>query len=385
MSATLELTRELIARPSVTPNDAGCQALLRDYLAPMGFGCEAMRFGEVDNLWLRRGDAAPVVVFAGHTDVVPAGPREQWRFDPFTPTLVDGLLYGRGAADMKSGVAAMVTACAQFVMQYPDHPGSIALLLTSDEEGPAVDGTRRVVEVLTARGECIDYCVVGEPSSIDKLGDSIKTGRRGSLNGRLTVRGRQGHIAYPQLADNPIHRLAPALLELTTTHWDDGNAFFPPTQFQVSNLQSGTGAENVIPGDLVLTFNFRFATCSTAEHLQVRVREILDRHGLEYALEFRLSGEPFLTEPGRLTDAVGDAVEYVMGYRPVLSTGGGTSDGRFLAAAGIPVVELGPCNASIHQIDEHVHVADLDRLQRIYIEILDRLLNERRQDDNQVG
>lgn len=374
MSATLALLQQLVARPSVTPADAGCQELIRDYLAPFGFSAEPLPFDEVANLWLRRGNTAPLLVFAGHTDVVPPGPREHWQSDPFTPTAHDGYLYGRGTADMKGGLAAMVTACAAFVQAHPEHAGSLGLLLTSDEEGPAVNGTRRVVDILHERNEAIDWCIVGEPSSQTQIADTLKNGRRGSLNGHLVVHGRQGHIAYPQFADNPVHRLAPALAELAATQWDQGNAYFPPTQFQVSNIHAGTGAENVIPGAVSVDFNFRFAPCSTAEDLQTRLRTILDRHDLNYSLDFRLSGQPFQTETGAFTTAISDAVETVTGYRPICSTAGGTSDGRFIAAYGIPVVELGPVNQSIHQVNEHVRIADLDPLQAIYIELMRRLL-----------
>ncbi len=373
-SPTLKLAQALIARPSVTPEDAGCQALLMTHLKPLGFHAQRLRFGEVDNLWARRGTQGPLFVFAGHTDVVPPGPREQWQSDPFSPEIRDGLLYGRGAADMKGSLAAMVTACERFVAAHPRHRGSIAFLITSDEEGPAVDGTRRVVESLQARGESIEWCLVGEPSSRERLGDVIKNGRRGSLGGRLRVRGVQGHIAYPHLARNPIHLFAPALAELCALEWDTGNAFFPPTAFQVSNIHAGTGADNVIPGELEVLFNFRYSTETTAEKLRATVEGVLERHRLDYTLEWRLSGEPFLTPAGALVDATRAAVREVTGHEPVLSTDGGTSDGRFIAPTGAQVVELGPLNATIHKIDECVAVADLDTLSLLYERILIKLL-----------
>lgn len=371
---TLSLAQELIARPSVTPQDAGCQALLRERLEPLGFAAEPMRFGEVDNLWIRRGASAPVFCFAGHTDVVPTGPRERWSSDPFLPEVREGKLYGRGAADMKGSIAAMTTAIERFLRAHPDHRGSIALLITSDEEGPSVDGTVKVVERLQARGEKIDWCLVGEPSSTTRVGDVIKNGRRGSLSGRLRVQGRQGHVAYPHLADNPIHRVAPALAELAGTEWDQGNEFFPPTTFQVSNIHAGTGATNVIPGEAEVLFNFRYSTQSTQEDLKRRVHAILDRHGLQYTLEWTLSGEPFLTPRGALVEATVAAIREEAGIDTELSTAGGTSDGRFIAPTGAQVVELGPLNATIHQIDEHVGVEELETLSRIYEAILVRLL-----------
>ncbi len=373
-SPTLKLAKALIARPSVTPEDAGCQALLMARLKPLGFHEECLRFGEVDNLWARRGTQPPLFVFAGHTDVVPPGPRDQWQSDPFSPEVRDGLLYGRGAADMKSSLAAMVTACERFVAAHPRHRGSIAFLVTSDEEGPAVDGTRRVVESLQARGESIEWCLVGEPSSRERLGDVIKNGRRGSLGGRLRIRGVQGHIAYPHLARNPIHLFAPALAELCALEWDAGNAFFPPTSFQVSNIHAGTGADNVIPGELEVLFNFRYSTETTAEKLRATVEGVLERHGLDYTLDWRLSGEPFLTPAGALVESTRAAVREVTGREPVLSTDGGTSDGRFIAPTGAQVVELGPLNATIHKIDECVAVADLDTLSLLYERILIKLL-----------
>lgn len=373
-SETLALALELIGRPSVTPEDAGCQDLIAARLRPLGFAVEPMAFGEVRNLWARRGHATPLLVLAGHTDVVPPGPTGQWSVPPFEPAVRDGLLYGRGAADMKGSLAAMVTACERFLARRPDHRGSLAFLLTSDEEGPAVDGTVRVIERLADRGERIDWALVGEPTSSEHLGDVVKNGRRGSLSGRLTVLGVQGHVAYPQLADNPVHRFAPALVELAGRQWDRGNAHFPPTSFQVSNLHAGTGAGNVIPGELVVDCNFRFCPESDPEGLQAAVEAVLDRHGLRHRLEWSLGGRPFLTEAGALVEAVGAAAREVTGRTPALSTSGGTSDGRFIAPTGAQVVELGPLNASIHQVDEHVAVEDLDRLSRIYEGVLERLL-----------
>ncbi len=371
---TLELTRELIARPSLTPDDAGCQALLQARLAPLGFTPETLFSNGVTNLWTRRGTAAPLVCFAGHTDVVPTGPRDAWRTDPFAPTLVDGFLHGRGAADMKGSLAAFVIAIEGFVAAHPRAPGSIALLLTSDEEGPSVDGTVKVVEHLAARGERIDYCVVGEPSSVTTLGDMIKNGRRGSLSGTLTVHGVQGHVAYPHLANNPIHALAPALTELAATRWDDGNEYFPPTTWQCSNVHAGTGVTNVIPGSLELMFNFRFATANTRESLAERLEAVLRRHGVEYTLAWTGYGRPFLTPRGRLVDVASAAIAAVTGVTPEISTTGGTSDGRFIADICDEIVELGPVNATIHKVDERVRAADLDTLAAIYRGILERLL-----------
>jgi succinyl-diaminopimelate desuccinylase len=365
---------ELIRRPSLTPNDAGCQELMIERLERVGFTVERLRFGAVDNFWARRGSAKPLVVLAGHTDVVPTGPREKWTSDPFTPTVRDGLLYGRGAADMKGSLAAFVTAVEDFVAAHPDHAGSIALLVTSDEEGPSVDGTVKVVEWLAAQGEKIDYCLIGEPSGVTRVGDTVKNGRRGSLNGRLTVHGVQGHIAYPHLADNPVHRCAPALAELCAIVWDRGNEHFPPTSFQVSNIHAGTGAPNVIPGELSIDFNFRYSTASTDDGLKARVEEVLKRHGLHYTLTWALSGKPFLTPAGRLVDAVRAAIHAELGLKTELSTSGGTSDGRFIAPTGAEVVELGPLNASIHKIDECVGLADLAGLSRTYRRVLERLL-----------
>jgi succinyl-diaminopimelate desuccinylase len=374
MSATFDLACELIRRPSVTPDDSGCQRLMADRLAAIGFRIEPMRFGDVDNLWARRGDTAPLFCFAGHTDVVPPGPAGSWASPPFEPSVRDGLLHGRGAADMKGSLAAMVTATEAFVAERPAHPGSIAFLLTSDEEGPAVDGTVRVIETLEARGEKIRWCLVGEPTSVDRVGDVIKNGRRGSLNGRLRVVGRQGHVAYPHLALNPLHAFAPVLAALVATEWDRGNAHFPPTTFQVSNLNAGTGAENVIPGELTAWLNFRFSTEVDAPTLQRRVEAQLDQAGLTYELEWRVSGKPFLTPAGELVDAARAAVRAVCGYDAELSTSGGTSDGRFIAPTGAQVLELGPRNATIHQIDECVGLDELDALHAVYLEVLRRLL-----------
>jgi succinyl-diaminopimelate desuccinylase len=375
---TLELARALIARPSITPDDAGCQALVAARLAPLGFRCETLVASGVTNLWARRGTARPLVCLAGHTDVVPTGPREGWHSDPFTPTERDGWLYGRGAADMKASVAAFVTAVEGFVRDHADAPGSIALLLTSDEEGPSIDGTARVVEKLAAAGETIDFCVVGEPTSVDRLGDTIKNGRRGTLTGKLTVKGVQGHVAYPHLARNPIHVAAPALAELAATRWDDGDAHFPPTTWQCSNVHAGTGAANVIPGTLEALFNFRHAPSSTRQSLAARLEAVLARHGLDYTLEWIGSGKPYLTAPGALVGVAGDVVREEAGVTPEVSCTGGTSDGRFIADVCSEVVELGPVGASIHQLNERVRIADLPVLSRIYRRILERLLVPRR-------
>lgn len=373
-SPTLRLAQELIQRPSVTPNDCGCQTLMQARLEAIGFACESMRFGEVENLWARRGQTGPLVVFAGHTDVVPTGPVEAWNHPPFAAVIEDGYLHGRGAADMKGSLAAMVTACERFVANFPEHAGAIGFLITADEEGPAIDGTVKVVAALEARQEKMDYCIVGEPSSTHTLGDVIKNGRRGSLGAHLVVKGIQGHVAYPHLAANPIHLAAPALAELAATHWDNGNEFFPPTSFQISNIQGGTGATNVIPGSLDIVFNFRFSTESSAADLQSRTEAILNRHGLDYELEWNLSGEPFLTSIGPLVDAVVSAIQGEQKLEPELSTAGGTSDGRFIAPTGTQVIELGPCNATIHKTNEHVLAADLDRLSIIYEKTLEHLL-----------
>lgn len=374
MSAALELTLELMRRASVSPEDQGCLDVIGERLAAIGFDNERLPFGPVDNLWSRRGRAAPVLCFAGHTDIVPAGPRENWASDPFVPQIRGGRLYGRGAADMKSGLAAMVVATERFIARNADHRGTLAFLLTSDEEGPSIDGTRRVIETLQSRNEHIDWCVIGEPSSHEVLGDTIKVGRRGSLSGRLTIHGTQGHVAYPRLADNPVHRFAPALAELAATRWDAGNEFFQPTGFQVSNITAGTGAPNVIPGELKLRFNLRFSTVQTVETLQRAVIAILDRHGLDYTLEWFVSGQPFLTAPGALTDLVLLAVREVTGRTPAASTTGGTSDGRFIAPTGTQVVEVGVVNATIHKVDEHVNVADIDVLVRIYERVMELAL-----------
>lgn len=373
-SETIQLTIDLIQRDSVTPADKGCQIMLAERLANSGFNAEHLRFGEVDNLWCRRGHNGPLFVFAGHTDVVPTGPTDKWTHQPFAAKIEDGILYGRGAADMKGSIAAMVTACERFVSEHPQHAGSIAFLLTSDEEGPATDGTVKVIETLQARQDHIDWCVVGEPTSTDKVADVVKNGRRGSLNGYLTVKGKQGHIAYPHLADNPVHRLAPALAELCQVQWDQGNADFPPTSFQVSNLNSGTGATNIIPGTVEMIFNFRYSTEVTHEQLQQQVEAILDKHGVAYQLDWVLSGKPFRTAGGKLLEAVQVAVKNVTGYDATLSTSGGTSDGRFIAPTGAQVIELGPLNATIHQIDEQVCVADLDTLSAVYQQLLTELL-----------
>jgi succinyl-diaminopimelate desuccinylase len=375
MTDTLELTQAMMARPSVSPADGGCQDLMIDRLEGVGFAVERMPFGDVDNFWAtRRGGDGPVFCFAGHTDVVPTGPLEEWRTDPFDPVVQDGMLYGRGAADMKSGLAAMVTAVEAFVRARPDHAGTIAFLVTSDEEGPSVDGTRRVVEVLKARGERIDWCLVGEPSSERVFGDVIKIGRRGSLSGRLTVHGVQGHIAYPQLAENPVHTLAPALAELVSRHWDEGNEHFQPTSFQVSNIAAGTGAPNVIPGELKARFNIRWSPEQTLEGLQQTVTSILDRHHVRYSLQWFVSGLPFYTPPGTLSDAAVQAVRDVTGGEARLSTGGGTSDGRFIAPMGAQVVELGVVNETIHKVNECVRVEDIDTLARTYRRVLELLL-----------
>lgn len=374
MSTTLDLAIDLIGRRSVTPDDAGCQALMMQRLATLGFRSEPMRFAEVDNFWARRGTQGPLFCFAGHTDVVPSGPAERWASDPFQPQIRDGLLYGRGAADMKGSLAAMLTATERFVARHPNHRGSIAFLITSDEEGPSVNGTVKVVETLEARGEKIDWCLVGEPSSEQHLGDVVKNGRRGSLGGVLTVRGIQGHVAYPHLARNPVHQLAPALADLAATEWDQGNEFFPRTTFQVSNVHAGTGATNVIPGSCEVTFNFRYSTETSAAALRDRVGALLDRHGLDYSIEWTLSGLPFLTPRGELVEAAQRAISDICGLATTLSTAGGTSDGRFIAPTGAQVLELGPLNATIHKIDECVAVDDLDRLSLTYERILELLL-----------
>lgn len=373
-SPVLTLARDLISRPSVTPEDAGCQQMMADYLARLGFTIEPMVFHDTTNLWARRGSEGPLFCFAGHTDVVPPGPLDKWDSPPFEPTIRDGHLYGRGAADMKGSLAAMLVAVERFVTAHPEHQGSIAFLITSDEEGPFINGTPKVVETLEARNEKITWCLVGEPSSTHILGDVVKNGRRGSITGDLLVKGIQGHVAYPHLGRNPIHQAAPALAELASTVWDQGNAFFPPTSFQIPNISAGTGASNVIPGELQVQFNFRFSTELTAEQIKERVRAILDRHGLEYDLTWTLSGHPFLTSAGDLVEATVAAIEEVQGFSPELSTSGGTSDGRFIAPTGAQVIELGPLNATIHKLNECVKVADLDTLADVYTAILRRLL-----------
>jgi succinyl-diaminopimelate desuccinylase len=373
-SRTLQLTEELIALDSVTPQDKGCQRRLAELLEPLGFRCETIESNGVTNLWARRGTEAPVFVFAGHTDVVPTGPVAQWQSPPFEPTRRDGKLYGRGASDMKTSIAAMVVACEEFVARHPGHQGSIAFLITSDEEGPALHGTVVVVEQLEERGETIDYCLVGEPTSAHVLGDMIKNGRRGSLSGHLVIKGIQGHIAYPHLARNPIHQAAPVLAELAAEQWDDGSEYFPPTSWQVSNIAAGTGATNVIPGQLTADFNFRFSTASTADGLQARVHAILDKHKLDYDLTWSLSGQPFLTPRGTLSNAVCDAISAELGVHTELSTTGGTSDGRFIARICPQVIEFGPPNASIHKIDEHIELRFIDPLKNIYRRTLENLL-----------
>jgi len=374
MNETLALSKALINRDSVTPDDAGCQQLLCDRLEPLGFAVEHMRFEDVDNIWLRRGTQAPLLCFAGHTDVVPTGPIEHWDSDPFQAEIRDGLLYGRGAADMKSSIAAFTIASERFVKDYPEHKGSIAYLITSDEEGPSVNGTVKVIEALEARNEKIDWCLVGEPSSKKTLGDVIKNGRRGSLNGYLTVKGQQGHVAYPHLANNPVHLTAPMLAELVAMEWDQGNRFFPPTTFQVSNINSGTGATNVIPGNAEVIFNFRFSTEVTADELKQKVEALLEKHQLDYELNWVLSGNPFLTAEGELVAAAVESIKEVTGTDTELSTSGGTSDGRFIAPTGAQVLELGPRNATIHQVNECVEVDDLEPLEEIYYRIMKKLL-----------
>ena len=376
MSDTLELTKDLISRPSVTPEDYGCQAMIADRLSKVGFKIEHMRFGETDNLWARRGNEGPLFTFAGHTDVVPTGPEDNWKYPPFEPTIDEGLLYGRGTADMKGSIACMITACERFIEQNPNHAGSIAFLITSDEEGPAHDGTVKVIETLEARNEKIDWCLVGEPSSTNKVCDVIKNGRRGSIGCTLTVKGKQGHVAYPHLAKNPIHEFAPVLKILTETEWDQGNEFFPPTTFQVSNIHSGTGATNVIPGECEVVFNFRFSTAITDDQIRERVEALLNEHNVEYEINWALSGQAFLTERGELVSATQKAIKDTCGFETELSTAGGTSDGRFIAPTGAQVVELGPLNATIHQVNECVAVEDLDTLSVVYEKMLFNLLKE---------
>ncbi len=375
LSPTLTLAFELLSRASVTPDDEGCQELMIERLAALGFHIERLPFGDVKNFWAVRGHHGPVVAFAGHTDVVPSGPYTNWQYPPFEPCIDDeGMLCGRGAADMKGSLASMLTAVERFVANHPNHDGRIAFLITSDEEGPAVDGTRAVVEHLRERNERLDYCIVGEPSSTTRLGDVIKNGRRGSLGATLHIKGVQGHVAYPHLARNPIHQAMPALDALVNEHWDAGNDFFPATSFQISNLRAGTGATNVIPGDVEVVFNFRFSTEVTSDELKARTETILDQHGLEYQIDWTLNGEPFLTAEGALVDAAIKGVEAVTGERPALSTSGGTSDGRFIATLGAQVVELGPLNDTIHKVNERVRASDLDDLSRIYEATLQALL-----------
>lgn len=373
-SDTLELSLQLLRQPSVTPVDHNCQDIMAERLKKIGFNIESMRFEDVDNLWARKGTEGPVFCFAGHTDVVPTGSLDAWHSDPFAPEIRDGKLYGRGSADMKTALAAMVVASERFVAKHPDHKGSIAFLITSDEEGPSINGTVKVVETLEARNEKMDWCLVGEPSSTHRLGDIVKNGRRGSLNAVLTVKGKQGHVAYPHLAINPIHTASKALAELCETVWDNGNEYFPATSFQVSNIQAGTGATNVVPGTMTVTFNFRYSTEVTAEQLKARVLEILDRHQLNYDIQWTLSGLPFLTPVGELVIAAKNAIRNVTGVETELSTSGGTSDGRFIAPTGAQVLELGVLNATIHQINEHVNIDDLEPLAEIYEQILEGLL-----------
>ncbi len=371
---TLELAKALIRRKSITPQDEGCQQLIIDRLVPLGFKAETLQCGDVTNLWIRHGTARPLAVLAGHTDVVPPGPREKWNSDPFEPTIRDGKLFGRGAADMKTSIAAFVTAAERFVAAHPDHPGSIGLLITSDEEGPSVDGTVRVVEAFKARGEAIDYCIVGEPSSVDRFGDTIKNGRRGSLTGRLVVEGLQGHVAYPQNVKNPVHLVAPAIAELAKTEWDRGNQFFPPTSFQVSNIHAGTGAQNITPGSAEVDFNFRFSTESTPESLQSRVKEVLDRHGLEYKLDWIVGGKPFLTQRGKLVSTLMNAIRKVTGVTPEINCTGGTSDGRFIIDVCSEVAEFGPVNRSIHKVNEAVALDEIEPLADVYRTAIEDLL-----------
>jgi len=372
----IALTAELIRCPSVSPEDHGCLDLLCPRLEKLGFSNERLRFAPVENLWAKHGSGSPVLCFAGHTDVVPTGPREEWQTDPFEPTIKDGILYGRGAADMKSGLAAMIVATERFIAKHPKHKGTLAFLLTSDEEGPSIDGTRRVMEVLEGRKERIDWCMVGEPTSSDKLGDTVKIGRRGSLSGKLTVHGVQGHVAYPHLADNPVHAVAPALAELSSRIWDKGNQFFQPTTFQVSNISAGTGAPNVVPGELKLRFNIRFSTEQNVEKLQQTITEIFDRHKVNYTIEWFVSGLPFFTPPGVLSQAVQQSIKEHTGLSAELSTTGGTSDGRFIAPTGAQVVELGVINASIHKVNESVRIADIETLAKMYERVMELLLAE---------
>jgi len=374
MSATLDLAKQLISQASVTPEDAGCQTILSDYLKAAKFKAEIMQFEDVTNLWLRRGEASPLVVFAGHTDVVPTGPEQEWDSPPFTPTIRDGQLFGRGAADMKSSIAAMAVACERFAAAHPHHGGSIAFLITSDEEGPATNGTVKVIEALQERNEAIDMCIVGEPSSSETLGDTLKIGRRGSLSANLNIKGVQGHVAYPHLAKNPVHEFSPALAELTSLQWDSGNEHFPATTFQISNIYAGTGANNVIPGNMKINFNLRFSTEITAEEIKTKIISVLDKNKLNYEINWHLSGNPFYCEPGLLTNACEQAIQETVNIKPELSTGGGTSDGRFIAPTGAQVVELGPVNESIHKVNECVDIDALDQLTDIYQRVLEKLL-----------
>lgn len=374
MSNTLELTQALLKKVSLTPEDAGCMDLMAEYLQQRGFNIEWMNFGDTKNLWARRGTSAPLFAFAGHTDVVPTGPLSEWDSPPFEPTIKDGLIYARGAADMKGSLAAMLTACDGFIAAHEQHIGSIAFLITSDEEGPATDGTVKVMQALDARGEKIDYCIVGEPSSDQRFGDMVRVGRRGSINGYLTLNGKQGHVAYPEMVDNPIHALAPILANITAEQWDEGNDYFPPTSFQISNINAGTGVENVVPGELKLVFNLRFSSELTPEVIKSRVTHIIDQQSDDYELVWKLSGLPFITERGDLTAAVEKALINVTGQAPILSTGGGTSDGRFIAPYGVQVIELGPINATIHKINECVSIDDLDALSLTYQKVLENIL-----------
>lgn len=374
-SPSLDLAIQLLSIDSVTPDDKGCQDLICERLDKLGFHCETLQFGEVTNLWARRGNEGPVLAFAGHTDVVPTGPLEQWHSDPFKPEIRDGYLYARGAADMKSSIASMITACERFIEQQPDHMGSIAFLITSDEEGPAVDGTVKVIETLQQRGEKIDWALVGEPSSSKLLGDVVKNGRRGSLGARLIIKGVQGHVAYPHLAKNPVHLASPAMAELASTEWDQGNEFFPPTTFQFSNIQAGTGATNVIPAEIIIDFNLRFSTELTPEIIQQRIESLLEKHDLDYKIDWNLSGLPFLTAEGELVEAAQAAIKKVTGLTTELSTAGGTSDGRFIAPTGAQVLELGPINESIHKLNENILAEDIDSLSLIYQAMLEQLLS----------
>ncbi|MEA1888226.1 MAG: succinyl-diaminopimelate desuccinylase [Pseudomonadota bacterium] len=379
VNSTLQLCCELISRPSITPDDQGCQTLICERLQPAGFTCQHLRFEDVDNLWLTHGTGSPLFVFAGHTDVVPTGPESNWSSPPFEPTQRDGKLYGRGSADMKASIAAFVTSAEQYVAEYPDHPGTIGLLITSDEEGPSINGTVKVMQWLESQLIKIDYCIVGEPSSVETLGDTVKVGRRGSLNGYMTVYGKQGHVAYPQLADNPFHRALPALTELAGIEWDQGNDFFPATSFQISNVTAGTGAENVIPGDVTIKFNFRFSSELDEKQIKKRVFDVFEKYKLRYSIEWRLSGKPFLTAKGMLVEAVSKACSEILDITPELSTSGGTSDGRFIAPTGAEVVELGPCNGSIHQLDEHVMLTDPERLANTYHRTLELIFNSNKE------